>query len=195
MARPLLAAAATDPAVREQCYDCPSPAACNDVASRLPLALTATSILSFPPVNCIASAAAARVPTPYRPMAALPPDAAAAGAPHVAVVVHSSSYDPLPLRRCRICFEQDEEEELVDLSCLCKGELARVHSSCGNAWFKRRGAKRSACCRRWARVGRAVGVFTTRKQQPLRGATVTQPLLTPRAPVHTLSQHLRERRV
>ena len=72
---------------------------------------------------------------------AAPPPAAGALL-HVAVVIdHYGDDESLPLHRCRICFEQDEDEALVDLSCLCKGELSKVHASCGNAWFKRRGAK------------------------------------------------------
>jgi hypothetical protein len=47
------------------------------------------------------------------------------------------------VRRCRICFEEEaceSGEALLQLKCLCRGDLSLVHASCADTWFKRRGA-------------------------------------------------------
>ena len=36
---------------------------------------------------------------------------------------------------CRICLAGDDEEELLPLSCRCKGDLGTVHALCATRWF------------------------------------------------------------
>lgn len=48
---------------------------------------------------------------------------------------------------CRICLDGDAEEELLPLSCRCKGDLGTVHALCATRWFvDDRGAPARAGC-------------------------------------------------
>ncbi|KAK1297607.1 hypothetical protein QJS10_CPB15g00641 [Acorus calamus] len=57
----------------------------------------------------------------------------------------SESYN----EQCRIC-QQQSEENLVDLGCRCRGELAKAHRSCIGIWFRTRGSNRCEICQQVA---------------------------------------------
>lgn len=48
--------------------------------------------------------------------------------------------------QCRVC-QQDKEEDLIDLGCLCRGGLAKAHRSCIDTWFRTRGSNKCEICR------------------------------------------------
>lgn len=48
--------------------------------------------------------------------------------------------------QCRVC-QQEKEEDLIDLGCLCRGGLAKAHRSCIDTWFRTRGSNKCEICR------------------------------------------------
>lgn len=58
---------------------------------------------------------------------------------------HSESYH----EQCRVC-QQQTEEALMDLGCRCRGELAKVHRSCIEMWFRTRGSNKCEICQQVA---------------------------------------------
>ncbi|KAM7503317.1 hypothetical protein LguiB_002221 [Lonicera macranthoides] len=58
-------------------------------------------------------------------------------------------------KECRICHLSREEEEenhnLMELGCACKGELGVSHLSCAQTWFKLKGNRSCEICGKQAR--------------------------------------------
>lgn len=46
---------------------------------------------------------------------------------------------------CRIC-QQHTEEQLIELGCFCRGELAKAHRSCIEQWFSNKGTNKCEVC-------------------------------------------------
>ncbi|XP_072957052.1 uncharacterized protein [Typha angustifolia] len=65
----------------------------------------------------------------------------AVAAPKKICSSRSESFD----EQCRVC-QQQSEEPLVDLGCRCRGELAKVHRSCIDIWFRTRGSNKCEIC-------------------------------------------------
>ncbi|KAH0865211.1 hypothetical protein HID58_082422 [Brassica napus] len=53
---------------------------------------------------------------------------------------NSSSHE-----QCRVC-QQEKEEALIELGCLCRGGLAKSHRSCIDAWFRTKGSNQCEIC-------------------------------------------------
>ncbi|KAL0714636.1 hypothetical protein Bca4012_021615 [Brassica carinata] len=53
---------------------------------------------------------------------------------------NSSSHE-----QCRVC-QQEKEEALIELGCLCRGGLAKAHRSCIDAWFRTKGSNQCEIC-------------------------------------------------
>ncbi|WOL07106.1 hypothetical protein Cni_G15843 [Canna indica] len=51
--------------------------------------------------------------------------------------------------QCRVC-QQQTEEPLIDLGCRCRGELANVHRSCIEIWFRTKGSNKCEICQQVA---------------------------------------------
>ena len=45
----------------------------------------------------------------------------------------------------RVC-QQEKEEALIELGCLCRGGLAKSHRSCIDAWFRTKGSNQCEIC-------------------------------------------------
>ncbi|KAG2258252.1 hypothetical protein Bca52824_077546 [Brassica carinata] len=45
----------------------------------------------------------------------------------------------------RVC-QQEKEEALIELGCLCRGGLAKAHRSCIDAWFRTKGSNQCEIC-------------------------------------------------
>ncbi|PWA63021.1 Zinc finger, RING-CH-type [Artemisia annua] len=55
------------------------------------------------------------------------------------------------IRDCRICqlsslIDNDEQDELIQLGCCCKDDLALAHQHCADTWFKIKGNKICEIC-------------------------------------------------
>lgn len=46
---------------------------------------------------------------------------------------------------CRVC-QEEKEEALINLGCLCRGGLAKAHHSCIVKWFNTRGSNKCEIC-------------------------------------------------
>ncbi|CAL9044835.1 uncharacterized protein LOC135612507 [Musa acuminata AAA Group] len=51
--------------------------------------------------------------------------------------------------QCRVCHQQTEEP-FIDLGCRCRGELAKVHRSCIEIWFRTKGSNKCEICQQVA---------------------------------------------
>ncbi|URE06861.1 RINGv [Musa troglodytarum] len=51
--------------------------------------------------------------------------------------------------QCRVC-QQQTEEPFIDLGCRCRGELAKVHRSCIEIWFRTKGSNKCEICQQVA---------------------------------------------
>ncbi|RRT73236.1 hypothetical protein GW17_00055047, partial [Ensete ventricosum] len=49
----------------------------------------------------------------------------------------------------RVC-QQQTEEPFIDLGCRCRGELAKVHRSCIEIWFRTKGSNKCEICQQVA---------------------------------------------
>ncbi|XP_047968027.1 E3 ubiquitin-protein ligase MARCHF2-like isoform X2 [Salvia hispanica] len=50
---------------------------------------------------------------------------------------------------CRVC-QEDNEEALISLGCLCRGGLSKAHHSCIVKWFNTRGSNKCEICQQVA---------------------------------------------
>ncbi|XP_074588549.1 uncharacterized protein LOC141844391 [Curcuma longa] len=52
--------------------------------------------------------------------------------------------------QCRVCQQHQTEEPLIDLGCGCRGELAKVHRTCIEIWFRTKGSNKCEICQQVA---------------------------------------------
>ncbi|KAH6773994.1 RING/U-box superfamily protein [Perilla frutescens var. hirtella] len=73
----------------------------------------------------------------------------------VVIVDCANKGEPQPERdlnsheECRVC-QEENEEALINLGCLCRGGLAKAHQSCIVKWFNTRGSNKCEICQQVA---------------------------------------------
>lgn len=81
--------------------------------------------------------------------------------------------------QCRVC-QQEKEEELIDLGCHCRGELAKAHRSCIDTWFRTKGSNKCEICQQAAvnvappEVHQPANYWVWRVDPSLRGSVISE---------------------